>query len=311
MLQETYTLNNGVQVPRLGLGTWFVNNQKAEAAVQNGIEIGYRHIDTAQAYNNERGVGLGIRNCGIAREEIFLTTKLAAEAKTYAKAKAAIEKSLRTLGVDYIDLMLIHSPRPWTKFCGSDRYFEGNLEAWRALEEAHKAGKIRAIGVSNFDQVDLENILDKGTVKPAVNQVLAHISNTPFELIKYCQDRDILVQAYSPVGHKALLKNQQIVDMAEKYGVSVPQLCIKYDLQLGLLPIPKPVNPVQIKNATLLDFTVSNDDMSVLSNCSGLMTASGLVGDNAASNQRVEKGYRIRHNAFSRKAQENAVLPVI
>lgn len=264
MLNETYTLNNGVQVPKLGLGTWFISNKNVEIAVKNAIEIGYRHIDTAQAYNNEKGVGLGIKNCGLARESIFLTTKLAAEAKTYKKAKAGIEKSLRALAVDYIDLMIIHSPQPWMKFGGDERYFEGNLEAWRALEEAYNAGKIKAIGVSNFEQADLENILRNGTVKPAVNQVLAHVSNTPFELISYCQQQDILVQAYSPVGHGALLHNPYILGMATKYGVSVAQLCIKYDLQLGLLPLPKTANPAHMKTNATLDFTISDEDMDAL-----------------------------------------------
>jgi len=179
ILEETYTLSNGVQIPKLGLGTWMIENQKVGQAVKEAVNIGYRHIDTAQAYMNESGVGDGVRTCGVKREELFVTTKLAAEIKSYKKAVAAIDKSLKTMGLDYIDMMIIHSPQPWTKFREADRYLEGNREAWRALEEAYKAGKLHAIGVSNFEEPDLENILNSCTVKPMVNQILAHISNTP------------------------------------------------------------------------------------------------------------------------------------
>lgn len=148
-LSETYTLMNGINIPKIGLGTWFIPDDEAAAAVCKAVEIGYRHIDTAQAYENERGIGKGVRDCGISRQELFITTKLAAELKTYEEAAQAITGSLEKMGLDYIDLMLIHSPQPWTDFRGGD-YAAGNREAWRALEDAYKAGKIRAIGISNF-----------------------------------------------------------------------------------------------------------------------------------------------------------------
>ena len=151
MLNETYTLANGVTIPKLGLGTWFIDDDKAAEAVREAVKLGYRHIDTAQAYGNERGVGEGVRICGVPREELFVTTKLAAEAKSYEEAAEAIDGSLKKLGLEYIDLMLIHSPQPWADFRGGD-YAEGNKEAWRAMEEAYKAGKLRAIGVSNFQR---------------------------------------------------------------------------------------------------------------------------------------------------------------
>ncbi len=264
ILQETYTLSNGVKIPKLGLGTWFINDRDSVQAVKSAAAAGYRHIDTAQAYRNEKGVGEGIRSCGVDREDMFVTTKLAAEAKSYKKAVSAIDNSLKKLGLDYIDMMIIHSPQPWTKFGSQDRYFEGNREAWRALEEAYKAGKLRAIGVSNFDKADLDNIISSRTVKPMVNQILAHISNVPNDLIMYCQDHGILVEAYSPVGHGELFKNKDIVRMAEKYQVSVPQLAIKYDLQLGLLPLPKTANPDHMKNNADLEFTISETDMKSL-----------------------------------------------
>lgn len=264
ILQENYALANGVSIPKLGLGTWFIDDDKAPQAVEEAVALGYRHIDTAQAYGNENGVGQGLRDCGVVRDALFLTTKLAAEIKSYAAAVAAIDQSLKVLGQDYIDLMIIHSPKPWMEFHEDERFLEGNREAWRALEEAYKAGKLRAIGLSNFEKPDLDNILDNSTVKPMVNQVLAHISNTPFDLIDYCQSKNILVQAYSPVAHGELLKNAQLAKLAKKYGVSIPQLSIRYCLELGLLPLPKTANPAHMKNNADLDFTISAEDMSVL-----------------------------------------------
>ncbi|MGD8781357.1 MAG: aldo/keto reductase [Ignavibacteria bacterium] len=266
MLQEKYTLANGVEIPKLGLGTWFINDEDSVQAVKDAVEIGYRHIDTAQAYQNENGVGEGVRESGVKREELFVTTKLAAEVKSYDEAVASIDNSLKALGLEYIDLMIIHSPKPWAEYGGDDTYPEGNREAWKALEEAYKAGKIRAIGVSNFKKADIENILKTCTVKPMVNQILAHISNTPKELIEYCESEGILVEAYSPVAHGELMKNEAVLKMAEKYGVSVPQLSIRYDLQLGLLPLPKTANPDHMKNNADVDFEISNEDMEVLKN---------------------------------------------
>ncbi len=266
ILNETYTLSNGVEIPKLGLGTWLISNDVVAKAVSDAAKIGYRHIDTAQAYQNEAGVGDGIRTCGVPREQIFLTTKLAAEVKSYDEAVQSIDGSLKTLGLDIIDLMIIHSPQPWRQFGEANRFFEGNREAWRALEDAYKAGKLRAIGVSNFERVDLDNLLESCTVKPMVNQVLAHISNTPAELIRYTQDQGILVEAYSPIAHGELMKNEQVTAMAARYGVSVPQLSIRYDLQLGLLPLPKTANPAHMKSNADVDFVISNEDMEALNN---------------------------------------------
>ncbi len=266
ILEEKYTLSNGVEIPKLGLGTWFINDTDVVQAVVEAVKIGYRHIDTAQAYQNERGVGEGIRTSGIKRDDMFVTTKLAAEVKSYDEAVASIESSLETLGLETIDLMIIHSPRPWMEYHNDDPFFEGNREAWRALEDAYKAGKLRAIGVSNFEIEDLDNILESCTVKPMVNQILAHISNTPTELIQYSQDQGILVEAYSPVAHGELMKNQEVVAIAEKYGVSVPQLGIRYVLQLGLLPLPKTANPAHMENNADVDFVISDEDMDFLKN---------------------------------------------
>lgn len=263
IFKETYTLSNGVEIPKLGLGTWFIPDDTVADAVREAVKTGYRHIDTAQAYENERGVGEGIRTSGVKREELFVTTKLAAEAKTYDEAAAAIEGSLEKLGLDYIDLMLIHSPQPWNDFRGGD-YSEENREAWRALEDAYKAGKIRAIGVSNFKEQDIDNILSSCTVAPMVNQLLVHIGNTPVELMEYCKGKHILVEAYSPVAHGEILKSPEVAEMAEKYKVTVPQLCIRYDLQLGTVPIPKTANPAHMKDNAAVDFVISDQDMEIL-----------------------------------------------
>jgi diketogulonate reductase-like aldo/keto reductase len=265
ILNETYTLSNGVDIPKLGLGTWFIDDDKAPDAVRAAIEIGYRNIDTAQAYGNERGVGEGVRASGVPRDELFVSTKLAAEIKDYDQAVAAIDESLEKLGLGYIDLMLIHAPQPWDDFRSGD-YAEGNLAAWRALEQAHLAGKIRAIGVSNFLQDDLENILAGGTVAPHVNQILVHAGNTPGDLIAYCQGKDVLVEAYSPIAHGEILKNQAVAAIADRYGVGVPQLCIRYTLQLGTVSLPKTADPDHMRSNAEVDFVISDEDMDALRN---------------------------------------------
>jgi diketogulonate reductase-like aldo/keto reductase len=266
ILGENYSLSNGVEIPKLGLGTWFISNENVVQAVKDAAKIGYRHIDTAQAYQNEGGVGEGVRTCGVNRQDMFVTTKLAAEVKAYKDAVASIDSSLGRLGLDYIDLMMIHSPKPWSEYLGDTSFFEGNREAWRALEEAYKAGKVRAIGLSNFEKADIDNILDYCSVKPMVNQILVHISNTPKEVIQYCQDEGLLVEAHSPIGHGELLKNQEVTAVAKRYKVSVPQLGIRYCLQLGLLPIPKTANPTHMKTNAEVDFIISDSDMQILKN---------------------------------------------
>lgn len=265
MYSKTLTLSNGVVVPQLALGTWFIDDALAAEAVRQAVKIGYRHVDTAQAYANERGVGEGVRTAGIPREELFVTTKVAAEHKDYESAARSIDESLATMGLDYLDMMIIHSPQPWVEVNQSDdRYFEGNLEAWRALTDAYKAGKIRAIGVSNFQKEDIDNIWDNAEVKPMVNQVLCHISNTPLDLIDYCQSKGIVMEAYSPVAHGEALKNPKIAEMAARYGVTIPQLCIRYDLQLGMITLPKTANPEHMKSNADVDFEISSEDMEAL-----------------------------------------------
>jgi len=267
MYQNELTLNNGVKIPPLGLGTWFIDDDKAADAVKAAVKLGYRHIDTAQAYGNERGIGEGIRTCGVPREELFVVSKVAAEHKTYESAAASIDETLAKMGLDYLDMMIIHSPQPWVEVNRSeDRYVEGNRAAWRALEDAYKAGKLKVIGISNFQIGDIESLLQTAEIKPMVNQILLHISNTPLELMEYCQKNGIAVEAYSPIAHGEILNQPEIKAMAEKYGVTVPQLCIRYTLQLGAISLPKTANPEHMKTNAEVDFEISAQDMEVLKN---------------------------------------------
>ena len=264
ILQESYTLSNGVRIPKLGLGTWFIEDGAAAQAVRDAVQLGYRLIDTAQAYGNERGVGEGVRTCGLAREELFVASKVAAELKTYDEAARSIDETLEKMGLDYLDQMIIHSPQPWNGFRAEKRYFEENRAVWRALEDAQAAGKVRVIGVSNFLRDDLENLLADCRVKPMVNQILLHIGCTDAALLDFCREQGIQIEAYSPIAHGEALKNLDIVAMASKYGVSPAQLCVRYAVQLGAVALPKTANPEHMRSNAAIDFAISEEDMETL-----------------------------------------------
>ena len=264
ILQESYTLSNGVRIPKLGLGTWFIEDGAAAQAVRDAVQLGYRLIDTAQAYGNERGVGEGVRSCGLAREELFVASKVAAELKTYDEAARSIDETLEKMGLDYLDQMIIHSPQPWNGFRAEKRYFEENRAVWRALEDAQAAGKVRVIGVSNFLRDDLENLLADCRVKPMVNQILLHIGCTDAALLNFCREQGIQIEAYSPIAHGEALKNLDIVAMASKYGVSPAQLCVRYAVQLGAVALPKTANPEHMRSNAAIDFAISEEDMETL-----------------------------------------------
>ena len=253
------------KIPEIGLGTWLIDNDKVSDVVKTAIELGYRHIDTAQAYGNESGIGQALKELNINRDDLYITTKVMAEFKDYESARISIEDSLKRLGLDYVDLILIHSPEPWVEFRNTNKtYFKENLEVWEALEDAYKAGKVKAIGVSNFRIRDIQNILDHAEIPPMVNQVLCHIGQTPFELIDYCQKHNIVVEAYSPIAHGEAGRIQEIVDIANKYHVSVAQICLKYCLQLGLVALPKASSREHLKNNLDLGFVISDSDMEIL-----------------------------------------------
>lgn len=266
VLSEHYTLSNGVSIPKLGFGTWQTPNEVAPEAVRTALSIGYRHIDTARAYENEEGVGEGLRTSGIPRDEVFITSKVRAEFKTYEQAKASIETSLSELKTGTIDLLLIHAPKPWPEMFTDtpNRYFEENVAVWRALEEAYQRGDVRAIGVSNFAIDDIDNLTKHCEVVPMANQIRFHVGHTQDELVAYCHSRGILIEAYSPIGTGRLLHVPEIEAMAMKYDRSVAQICIRYDLQKHCLPLPKSVHERYIKENTEVDFEISAEDMALL-----------------------------------------------
>ena len=265
VFDETFTMNNGIKIPKLALGVWEIDDDKVADAVENAVAIGYRHIDTAQAYGNERGVGEGVKKANVSRENIFVNSKVAAEHKNYNSAKESIDETLNKMGLDYLDMMIIHNPQPWAEVNqSSDRHFEGNLEAWRAMEDAVKAGKLKTIGVSSFEKEDLDNLIKNSDTKPAVNQVQVHIGETPMDIIKYSQDNGIVVEAFSPIAHGAAMNNDVIKKMAAKYNVSVPQLCIRFDWQLNVVVLPKTGNPDHMKSNADIDFEISAEDMKTL-----------------------------------------------
>lgn len=264
VVSEDYVLSNGVRIPKVGFGTWLISMEKSKEAAINAINTGYRLFDLG--YENQKEIVKGIKATGIKREDIFIGTKINAFSKNYESCKNDIENHLKELELEYLDMLVIHSPEPWTDYKNGNHYFEENKEVWRALEEAYIEGKVRAIGLSNFEISDIENILKNCKIKPMINQILCHISNVPKKLIDFCKDNDILVEAYSPIGHGEILKNNIVVDMAKKYNVSPARLCIRYDLQLGLLPIPKAEQQKYIEDNAKLDFEIDDKDMEILNN---------------------------------------------
>lgn len=262
---ETMTMNDGKEIPRVQLGTWLMDNQEVKVAVQDAIELGYRGFDTAKDYGNEKGVGKGVWNSDIERGDLFLTTKIPSNVKDYSGAKQAIDDALDTFSLDYIDLLLIHTPQPWIEVNRiKNRHFEGNLECWKAMEEAVKDGKVKSIGVSNFLEEDIDNILNNSSTIPAVNQIEVHIGHTPVDLINYCQEQGITIEAYSPLSHGQLLENEIIKQYANKYHVSCAQLMLQYDLELGCVVLPKSDSDKEMKENLQLGFEISHKDMAEL-----------------------------------------------
>jgi diketogulonate reductase-like aldo/keto reductase len=262
ILTQTYTLSNGVTVPQVALGTWQSSVEDAEQATLWALQCGYRHIDTAAAYQNEEGVGRGLTKSGLPRSEIFVTTKIPAECKTAEEARTSIESSLRLLGTDFIDLMLIHWPKPWTLDPqASPGYFQENIAVWGVMQEYYKKGKLRSIGVSNFSVEDIENLSQNCEVAPMVNQIRFCPFSVPTELAAWCGSHGILVEAYSPIATGQLLQDGTLLEIAQKYGVSVAQLCIRFVLQKGALPLPQSVHKERIAENARLDFVIEEEDV--------------------------------------------------
>ncbi|MDZ5722714.1 glyoxal/methylglyoxal reductase, partial [Bacillus sp. SXabc123] len=251
-LKDTVKLHNGVEMPWFGLGVYKVENgSEATESVKAAIKNGYRSIDTAAIYKNEEGVGIGIKESGVAREELFITSKVWNEDQGYETTLAAFEKSLERLQLDYLDLYLIHWP-------GKDKY----KDTWRALEKLYKDGKIRAIGVSNFQVHHLEELLKDAEIKPMINQVEFHPRLTQKELRDYCKAQGIQLEAWSPLMQGQLLDNEVLAQIAEKHNKSVAQVILRWDLQHEVVTIPKSIKEHRIiENADIFDFELSQEDM--------------------------------------------------
>lgn len=255
-LQETVTLNNGVKMPIMGLGVFKVEDgELVVESVKSAIKNGYRSIDTASFYDNEIGVGQGIKESGVPREELFITTKVWNSDHGYESTLAAFEVSLEKLGLEYLDLYLIHWPVK-----------EKFQETWKALEKLYKDGKVRAIGVSNFNVHHLEDILKNCEVKPVINQVEYHPHLTQIEVKEFCEKNDIRLEAWSPLKKGVLLSEPIIIELAEKYQKSPAQVILRWDIQNGVVTIPKSVKEHRvIENADIFDFHLSQEDMDKIS----------------------------------------------
>ena len=263
-LTDTFELYNGVRVPCVGYGTYLTpDGEIAKNAVKEALSVGYRHIDTAFIYGNETAVGEGIRESGISREDIFVTTKHWVTMRGYEKATEAIDISLKNLGLDYLDLYLIHWPCVERV---SPDWMDINASTWKAFEDAYKSGKIRAIGVSNFQQKHYDALAERCDIKPMVNQIEFHPGYTQPETVSYSQKEGMLVQAFSPLGCGAVLGSEILADIAAKYNKSVAQICLRFVLQSGLNVLTKSVTPARIlENTQIFDFELTAEDMAVIS----------------------------------------------
>lgn len=263
VLTETYKLSNGVEIPKVAFGTWQIPNGDATYnSVATALKNGYRHIDTAKAYGNEQSVGQAIRDFGIDRKEIFVTSKLPAEIKTYDGALKAFDETMADLDIDYLDLYIIHAPWPWNQI--GKNCDEGNINVWQAMEKIYASGRVRAIGVSNFAVRDLENLLPHAKVKLMVNQIQYYVGFTEPKITSYSQEHGILIEAYSPLATGRMLSNEKVLAIAKKYDVTPAQLAIRFCVENGVLPLPKAVTPAHIVSNKELDFTISAADMAVL-----------------------------------------------
>lgn len=272
-LKSTLNLSNGTKIPCVGFGTWqSADGDEAYNAVLSALRLGYRHIDTAAAYGNEKSVGKAIsdflKESNVKREEIFVTTKLWNEDHGYESTKRAIKLSLEKLGLDYVDLYLIHWPNP-LKFRSC--WQNANAESWKAMEEAYAEGKLRAIGVSNFCERHIEELLKTAKIKPMANQIKICPGQPQTELRKYSENLGMIVEGYSPFGTGGIFKSEEMQKLAEKYGRSVAQICVRWSVQLGVVPLPKSVSAQRIKeNSEIFDFEISDEDMERISNLKNL-----------------------------------------
>ena len=262
-LTGTYELNGGTTIPKLGFGTWLLKEgDECYDAVAAALEAGYRHIDSARAYHNEASVGRAVRDSGIPREEIFITSKVPAESKSYDAAVEQFGITMSEIGLDYLDLLLIHAPWPWDQRGKDCR--EENKEVWRAMEEFLASGRVKAVGVSNFTRADLESLLPACTTVPAVDQIQWYIGLDVADTVAACAEHGIVVEAYSPFAHGRIVNHPDIVDMGRRYEVTAPQLSLRYLLQKGAVPLPKATTRDHILANAEVDFEISDADMATL-----------------------------------------------
>lgn len=254
-----------MKIPSPGLGFWQIAKEDAKRVFIEGYQIGYRHFDTAIAYENESEIGQAIKELNLNREEYWITSKIPAEVKNYEGAKKAIDESLARLGVEYLDLMLIHAPKPWAlMLLPGPRFHKGNREVWKAMVEAKKEGKIKNLGVSNFSQKDIENILQYSDEPIFTNQIAIHVGYVRRDIIDYCHKKGILVEAYSPLGTGRLMKNETINQIAKKNNVSPAKLCIKYAADLDTIPLPRSKSKEHMEDNFHYEFNLSDEDKAVL-----------------------------------------------
>lgn len=256
---EHYILNNGVEIPAVAFGTYKAADGKSADVIRTAIEAGYRYFDTASFYGTETYLAEAVRESGISRDEIFIASKLWKTEMGYDNVKKAFRRTLENLETDYLDLYLIHWPLPEP---GYKEWKQLDKETWRAMEELYQEGKIRAIGLSNFLPHHIENILEDCTVRPAVDQIEYHPGYSQEAVVQYCKERDILVQAWSPIGRQRVLTEGLVQELAEKYGVSPARICLKFAVQREIIPLPKSSSMERMKdNLDLYSFEMEQEDI--------------------------------------------------
>lgn len=261
-IYDCFKLNNDMKIPCVGFGTYKAAEGNNEEVLKTAIEAGYRYFDTASFYQTEDFLGQAIRESNLPREDFFLVSKMWKDEMGYQQTKDALEKSLKRLGTDYLDIYLIHWPRP---SADCENWKELDLETWRAMEELQKEGKIRGLGLSNFLPHHIKNILENGTVKPVVNQLELHPGYMQQAAVQYCKEHGIQMQAWSPIGRRRILEDGLILELAGKYQVSPAQLCLRFLLQNDIIPLPKSSSMERMKqNMDLFHFEISEEDVSRL-----------------------------------------------
>ena len=267
-LIDYFELHNGVEIPCVGFGTYQAENgEMAVAAVKEAIALGYRHIDTAAGYGNEKSIGIAVKQSGIPREELFITSKLQNSHHGYENTMTAFEETMKNLDMDYLDLYLIHWPNP-IKY--RDNWQAANAGTWKAFEELYHSKRIRAIGISNFHPRHIDELMKTAEIAPMVNQIRLCPGDTQDEVVAYCKAHNIVVQAYSPLGTGLIFEVPEMQAIAKKYEKTIAQICIRWSLQMGFLPLPKSTTPSRIKeNADVFGFELSAQDVQTIADLKG------------------------------------------